>query len=141
MSKVCAICGRAAAYGVIDKFGFMNPGSLCPSHYISWSTGGLRSYVIFLTLPGGELTMQRFIQERAIRRLHPGDLKLAIEPKHQTRTMSEIKFDAIATAYENNNHNAEAACRELKISKATFYRELRRNDYHTDRELKKRRAG
>ncbi len=59
----------------------------------------------------------------------------------EIKTLDEIKFNAIIEAYEANDQNARKACKELKISKATFYRELRRHGYVIDKRARRKEEG
>ena len=128
-----------AAFGVIDKIGFMEPGTLCPSDYLTWKDRpGAEFWLIFQPLPGGEKEMKRFMKERGKRSMCEEALDLTSAPQRVGKSMSEIRFDAILAAYEMNGKNAQATCRELGISKATFYRELSRNNYRVGRVLKKK---
>ena len=132
------MCGRVAAFGVIDKIGFMDPGWLCPSHYLTWKHRPGESLFIFQHLPGGESLMKRFMKDRGNRSMCEELLDLISAPQRLGKTMKEIHFDAIVAAYEANGKNAQAACRELGISKATFYRELNRNNYRIGRVMNKK---
>lgn len=126
-----------AAFGVIDKFGFMQPGTLCPSDHLRWKNRAGSELFIFQLLPNGKAEMERFMKERA-RSMCEEALDLISAPQRIAKTMKEIRFDAILEAYEMNGNNAQAACRELGISKATFYRELNRHNYRTVHEIKKK---
>lgn len=82
--------------------------------------------------------MKEFMEGRETKRQEdeePGLIEI-IEARGQT--MNEIKFDAILASYEANGHNAQAACRELQISKATFYREMKKHKYGMDRKMTKK---
>lgn len=127
-----------AAFGVIDKIGFMEPGTLCPSDYLTWKSRPGESWFIFQLLPDGEAEMERFMKERGKRSMCEEVLDLTSAPQRLGKTMREIRFDAILAAYEINGKNAQATCRELGISKATFYRELSRHKYRVGRVLKKK---
>lgn len=127
-----------AVYGVIDKLGFMDPGTLCPSDYLTWQNRPSVWAFIFQRLPGSEEEMKRFMKERNVRSMCEEVLDLTSAPQRTPKTMREIRFDAILAAYDSNGKNAQAACRELGISKATFYRELSRHKWGTVRQLKKK---
>ncbi len=125
-------------YGVIDTIGFMEPGTLCPSDYLTWKERPGASFFIFHRLPGSEEELKRFMKERGVRSMCEEMLDLTSAPQRVGKTMREIRFEAILAAYEMNGKNAQATCRELGISKATFYRELSRNKWGTVRALKKK---
>ncbi len=114
----------------------MAPGSLCPSHYISWIHNEASEYFIFQEFPDCARLMASFMENRDSQSI--SDTELGSEEKRQSKTMRQIMFDAILDAYEANKQNAHAACRELKISKATFYRELKRNNYKLRKDLRKK---
>lgn len=116
----------------------MQPGTLCPSDYLTWKGRQGASWFIFQPLADSDAVMKRFMDERKKRALCEDDLDLIAAPQRITRTWAEIRFDAIIDAYEANSKNAQAACRELGISKATFYRELSRNNYRIGRVMKKK---
>ena len=138
MTKKCSICGREAAFGVIDKIGFMDPGTLCPSDYLTWKDRPGADWFIFQPLPDSEAVMRAFVKKRGVRSQEEEEPGLIEIIESRGLSMEEIKFDAILAAYESNGHNAQAACRELKISKATFYREMKRHNYGMDRKMTKK---
>ncbi len=82
--------------------------------------------------------MREFMEGRETRQQEEEDPGLIEIIEATGRTMAEIKFDAILTSYEANGHNAQAACRELRISKATFYREMKKHKYGMDRKMTKK---
>lgn len=87
--------------------------------------------------------MKKFLKDRC-RRANDKDSDLdnvKEEILRETKTMAEIKFEAILFAYEANNNNAQAACRELRISKATFYREMQKYNYRLVRNIEKKEEG
>jgi transcriptional regulator with PAS, ATPase and Fis domain len=60
--------------------------------------------------------------------------------RRSAKTMEQVKLDAILSAYEAHDRNAQAACRELKISKASFYRAMKKHQYKVDKTLRRRRG-
>ncbi len=127
-----------AAFGVIDKIGFMDPGTLCPSDYLTWKDRPGEKFFIFQPLPDSEAVMREFLESRSTRSQEEEEPGLIEIIEARRMTMDEIKFNAILAAYEENGHNAQAACRELTISKATFYREMKRHRYGMDRKMRKK---
>ncbi len=130
------MCGRKAAYAVIDKVGFMEPGTLCPSHYISWKGNGAGWCFIFQVLSGGKSLLNQYLKQRVVRSQCEEDSGLDEMPEE--RTLAEIKFDAILSVYERTNHHAQQTCKILRISKATFYREMKKNNYKIERRAEKK---
>lgn len=118
--------------------GFMEPGVLCPSDLIKWKYSPGGDSFIFQVLDGGDVLMREFMKERALRQTDEEELERMAEAGRIVKTMAEIKFDAIMEAYEAHGHNAKAACKELRISKATFYRELRRHNYTIEKKATRR---
>ena len=136
MKRNC-FCGRKAAWGVIDKWGFMEPGTLCPSHYISWTQRKGEHHFIFHRLSGGEMLMRQYFNERGLnQRLEEGAQLPLHEHRAASLSLEQIKIDAIVIALERNNGHVSKACRELQISKATFYRQIRKHKYKVFRNLK-----
>lgn len=115
----------------------MDPGTLCPSHYFSWRDNPGAGYFIFQTLSGGESLVKQYLKQRSLRSRREEDLGFDEMPEQKEKTLDEIKFDAILSAYERTNHNAQNTCRILGISKATFYREMKKYNYKVERKLKK----
>ena len=130
MKKNCSICPRDAAWTTIDKLGFMDPGTLCPSHYLSWKSRASADWFLFIILPIGASLMREYLDARVTRELEQDEAIIIEENEERRRkTMEQIRMEAILAAYEGNGNNAQAACRELKISKASFYRAMKKNNY------------
>jgi transcriptional regulator with AAA-type ATPase domain len=117
----------------------MEPGTLCPSHYLTWSQSDWHYYFIFQPLAGGVSLVKQYLKVRTGRlKADEENVDEDFELKKERKTMAEIRFEAILLAYETNNHNAQAACKELKISKATFYRAMHKNNWAIVRRAKKK---
>ena len=128
MNKNCCICGRKAAWGVIDKMGFMKPGTLCPSHYLTWKDNAGAWCFIFRILPGGTVAMKQFFGERQRKKKIDEGFEPHEKNERNPKTMAEAKIEVIVQALEGNQNNVQATCRELNISKAMLYRQL--SHYH-----------
>jgi len=116
---------------VIDKFGFMEPGTLCPTHYTIWKNSGWEWCLTFVLLSSGKRIMEDFEVGKVKRTLFEERAIDAEPPLPQgPKTMDQIKTAAVVDAIENNNHNITEACRELKISRATIYRYIKRFGIH-----------
>jgi len=117
----------------------MEPGTLCPSHYLSWSQNSCNRFFIFQPLSGGQSLLKQYLKVRTGRlRVDEKRVDEDSELQRERKTMAEICFEAILLAYESNNHNAQSACKELKISKATFYRAMHKNKWSIVRRAKKK---
>ena len=111
----------------------MEPGTLCPSHYLSWKNGPWEKFLIFIILPIGASLMREYLAERVTREVEQDDeIGIQESQERERKTMDQIKIGAILNAYEANGHNAQAACRELKISKASFYRAMKTHNYRME---------
>lgn len=123
---------------MIDKLGLMEPGTICPNHYIKWRYGDFNWCLIFKPLSVGRQLMHEFYLQRERKKHFQEDLSCFETKPQLAKTMGEIKIDAILEALAGNNYNAHAACRELKISKAMLYRQLNRYSITINREINKK---
>jgi DNA-binding NtrC family response regulator len=133
LKKTCTLCPEKAAWGVIDRFGFMHPGTLCPRHYAKWKQSEFDEYLIFLRLPDGEAITEKYESERDAARAAKMESDEAMLDNdwlyiqdRPAKTMAQIRAAAIADAIEGNGYNVTKAMRELNISRATMYRQIRR---------------
>lgn len=105
----------------------MEPGYLCPSHHLTWKDRAGGWCFIFIMIQGGDAVIREFDNEKKrTKRIIPELPDPTDWERTHTRTMEEVKIDAIIDALEGNRNIVMAACRELKISKAMFYRYLDR---------------
>lgn len=66
--------------------------------------------------------MKEFYEGRERKRNNEDEDEEPKREEYRPRTMADIRFDAFVESFERNGYNAQRTCRELKISKATFYR-------------------
>lgn len=112
---------------MLDKFGFMELSTLCPTHYTIWKNSGWEWCLVFLLLSGGKRIMHDFEVGKVKRTLfEERAIDAEPSPPQGPKTMDQIKAAAVIDAIEANNHNITKACRELKISKATIYRYIKK---------------
>ena len=82
--------------------------------------------------------LNQYLKQRGFRLQREEDLSIDEIPTNDAKTMEDIKFEAILSAYERNHHHAQRTCKELKISKATFYRAMNKNNYRIVRRATKK---
>ena len=129
MSRTCSLCNEDAAWGVIDKFGFMHPGTLCPQHFVKWKRAAWEPSFIFLRLPGSRAVVEEWNRQKQ-QRITIDEASKESEPlflqERMAKTMAEVKRDAIIEAIEAHDCNVQRATSELGISKASMYRAIKR---------------
>ena len=142
MNRTCSICNRRAAWWVIDKYGFMEPGALCPGDYRRWAEW--ERDMVFIPIAGSKAVIDEYKEEQRARVLYE-EKQLSSEAEFiqeiGTKTMEQIKIDAIIDAIESNNCNVQKATRELRISKASVYRAIAKHNIVLRRTTKLARRG
>ena len=144
MSKTCSVCRERSAWAVIDKFGFMEPGTLCPVHYLKWRRTAWEHLFIFHRLPWARAVIERYNGEKLVRIAADEehlDNEVVFIQERMAKTMDRIKSDAIIEAIEHHNHNVAKATRELGISKAMIYRCIKRYGIELRRSAKVGKKG
>ncbi len=129
MNKICSLCKDKAAWGVIDKFGWMEPGTLCPKHYTIWRNSPWGWCLIFHLLTDGKMVSKKYAKERLVRvQTEEANLKklMRAETIAHVTTMDEAKEQSVMDALDATGFNIMRASRMLNISKATMYRLIKR---------------
>ena len=107
----------------------MEPGTLCPTHFVKWKRSTWGHLFIFHRLPWARVIIERYNRDKLVR-IAKDEEKLDHEvvfiQERMVRTMDQIKADAIMEAIEQHHYNVAKATRELGISKAMIYRCIKR---------------
>ena len=122
----------------------MEPGTLCPKHYIVWKDKNREcgNFLIFILLSDGNEVMKEFATDRIKRITHEERMAEDDTPVmryRQARTMEQIKADGIFEAIEANNYHLTRASRDLRISRATMYRSIKRFGIEINKKISIRR--